>query len=146
MKKLKMAGFSLVELMVTVAIVGILTAIAMPAYQSYILKSHRSAAVNGLLDAASREARYYTINNSYTTSMTALGYTADPMPVGTSTSTYFNISVSSVTAASTTAPANFVLQAVPQGTQVNDSCGTFGYSDLGQRTVSASTVASCWSQ
>ena len=101
MKKLKMAGFSLVELMVTVAIVGILTAIAMPAYQSYILKSHRSAAVNGLLDAASREARYYTINNSYTTSMTALGYTADPMPVGTSTSTYFNISVSSVTAAST---------------------------------------------
>jgi len=144
MKKSK--GFTLIELMIVVAVIGILTAIALPGYRSFILKSHRTEAINGLLDAASRQARYYTTNNTYTTSMTTLGYSADPNPVASASNLYFNVSVASVTAASTTAPASFVLQAVPQGTQANDSCGTFGYTDLGQRTVSSGTVASCWGQ
>ena len=62
-------GFTLVELMIVVAIIGILAAIAMPAYNSYVLTAHRAAAINGILDLASREARYFTTNNSYSASM-----------------------------------------------------------------------------
>lgn len=142
----KSKGFTLIELMIVVAIVGILTAVALPAYQSFILRSHRSEAINGLLDVASRQARYYTTNNSYTNSMVTLGYGADPQPVASASNLYFNISIASVTAATATAPASFTLQAVPQGTQANDSCGTYGYNDLGRKTVTSGTVSSCWGQ
>jgi type IV pilus assembly protein PilE len=100
-----------------------------------------------LLDLASRQARYYTANNSYTTSMAALGYASDaPNPVPTAASPTFLVSVASVTAATANAPAFFALQAVPQGGQAQDSCGTFGYTDLGSKTVSGGTVADCWGQ
>ena len=59
---------------------------------------------------------------------------------------FYNISVASVAAATASAPATFTVQAVPQGAQVNDSCGTFSYTDLGVKSVSASTVTSCWGQ
>ena len=143
---MKSKGFTLIELMIVVAIVGILAAVALPAYRSFVLKSHRTEAINGLLDAASRQARYYTTNNTYTTSMTTLGYAADPNPVASTSNRYFNVSVFSVTAATTTAPASFVLQAVPQGGQVNDTCGTFTYTEAGIKGLSGNTatVASCW--
>ena len=146
-------GFSLIELMVVVAIIGILTAIAMPSYNNYMMRSHRIEAINGLLDAASRESRYYTTNNSYTTSMTTLGYAADPYQVPTGSATpYYNISVFNVTVASATAPASFTLQAVPVpgGPQASDNCGTFTYTDLGQRAITnqpanaTDTSATCW--
>jgi len=139
-------GFTLVELMIVVVIVGVLAAVAIPAYSSFILKSHRTEAINSLLDTASRQARYYTTNNTYTGSMTSLGFAADPNPVPSATTTYFNVSVAATPAATASAPASFTLQAVPTGTQANDSCGTFTYTDLGQKGVSAGTVASCWGQ
>lgn len=150
MKKSK--GFTLIELMIVVVIVGVLAAVAIPAYRSFVLKSHRSDAINGLLDAASRQARYYTTYNQYATAMSgsasSLGYAADPNPVPSTTNTYYKVSIvpSSVTQATASAPAAFQLQAVPNGTQANDtSCGTFLYDDLGRKTVSGTgTVASCW--
>ena len=58
-------GFTLIELMVTVAIVAILSAIAYPAYTEYILKSRRTDAKNALLDLAARQERFYSLNNKY---------------------------------------------------------------------------------
>ena len=143
----KAQGFTLVELMVVVAIVGILATVALPAYQSYVLKSHRTAAINAILDLASREARYYTTNNAYTGSLVTLGYSADPMPVTSgSSTTYYNLSVASVTAATTTVPAAFSLQVAPTGNQVNDTCGTYTYTDLGQKGISSGTLSDCWKQ
>ena len=132
--------------MIVVAIVGILAAVALPSYNSYILKSRRTEAVNGLLETASREARFYTINNTYTASMTSLGFGADPNPLPSATNRYYDVSVAAVPAATASAPASFTLQAVPQGNQAADTCGTFTYTDLGQKGVSASTVTSCWGQ
>ena len=75
-------GFSLIELMVTVAIIGILVGIAVPSYSNYVQKSRRTSATTALLDLASREAKYYSTNNVYTTSMTNLGYaSAGPIAI-----------------------------------------------------------------
>lgn len=138
-KKNGAAGFTLVELMIVVAIIGILMAIAIPNYRAYVLKSHRTAAINGLLDLANREARYYTSNNTYTNSLTTLGYASSPMPVPDATSNYYQLSITASTASS------FTITAAAQGGQTADSCGDFTYTDLGVRGVTGTTPATtCW--
>ena len=146
----KYNGVSLIELMVVVAIVGIIAAIALPSYRSYVLKSHRTAAINAIMDLGSREARYYTTNNTYTNSMTTLGYASDPMPVtGGGSTTYYNLSAAA--GATGSIATSFTLQAVPTGNQTNDTCGTYTYTDLGQKNMIAAggvtgTVSDCWKQ
>ncbi|MGN4867484.1 type IV pilin protein [Aeromonas caviae] len=65
-------GFSLIELMIVVAVVAILSAIAYPSYQHYLLVSHRVEAKNMLLDAANRQETYFMDFNRYTSSAVAL--------------------------------------------------------------------------
>ena len=132
-------GFTLIELMVVVAIVAILASIALPNYREYVLRSNRTVAINALLDLGSHQARFYTANNTYANSMTALGYATDPMLLPIPNATY-SISVSETTATS------FLLTAVRVGTQVSDTCGNYTYTDLGVKGVSSGTVNTCWQQ
>ena len=60
-------GFTLVELMAAVAIVAILTALAMPSYKEHVAKSRRSEAMTALLDGAQALERYYSANSTYAT-------------------------------------------------------------------------------
>ena len=68
-------GFTLIELMIVVAIIGILAAIAFPSYQNYVIKSKRSAAQSFMLDVSNREKQYLLDARAYTTTLASLGAT-----------------------------------------------------------------------
>ena len=136
-------GFTLIEMMIVVAIIGILASIALPNYTKYVLQSRRTIAINAILDLAGKQARYYTIGNTYTGSLLTLGYANDPMLVSDTANPFYSLSVVPGSTAN-----SFTLQAVPQNAQVNDTeCGTFKITQLGQKTVTGtSSAASCWKQ
>jgi type IV pilus assembly protein PilE len=152
-------GFTLVELIVAMVILATLAAIAIPSYNQYVLKSHRTEAKAALMDAASLEERYFSTSNLYTNNAMQLGYgVAGPppsIPVGTG---YYVISIinSSVPIAPTAAvpggtPATFTITVVPApgSMQVNDTqCAVFTINSAGQQTALNSggtdNTANCW--
>ncbi|ALP51802.1 hypothetical protein Tel_00855 [Candidatus Tenderia electrophaga] len=77
MRHRQATGFTLIELMIVVAIIGILAAIAYPAYQDQVRKGKRAEGQAALLDMMAKQERFYTDNNSYTTALTDLGFEAD---------------------------------------------------------------------
>ena len=81
MKIKNTAGFTLIELMIVVAIVGILAAVALPSYQQYIIRGHRAAAQSEMMDIANREQQYILSNRVYTATGSDLGYSL-PSDVG----------------------------------------------------------------
>ena len=70
-------GFTLIELMITVTVVGILAAIAIPSYRQYIIRGNRSAGESMMMDLANREQQFLLANRSYadTATLAANGYT-----------------------------------------------------------------------
>ncbi len=72
MTKKHSSGFTLVELVIVITIIGILAAIAIPAYNNSMTKTRRSDGQAALLDVMAKEERYYTENNTYTTNLALL--------------------------------------------------------------------------
>jgi type IV pilus assembly protein PilE len=83
-------GFTLIELMITVAVVAILAAIAIPNYRQYIIRGNRSAGESVMMDIANREQQYLLANRSYAdkTTLAANGYT---LPSDTSQNYTWNV-------------------------------------------------------
>ncbi|WP_372858232.1 type IV pilin protein [Pseudoalteromonas sp.] len=69
----KQQGFTLIELMIAVAIVGIIAAIAVPNYSEYVKRASRAEAASALLDAANKQEQYFVDNRAYTASFDDLG-------------------------------------------------------------------------
>ena len=122
------SGFTLVELMVVVAIIGILVGIALPSYQEHVRTAHRTAAQTALMELAQQMLRHYTLNQQYS------GATMDS-GVLDQVSTHYVISFAEQTS------QRFTLQAVPVGTHAGDRCGTLSISHTGARTAAQ---ADCW--
>ena len=142
------AGFTLIELMVTIVVASILAAIAIPAYTSQIRKSRRTEARTALLDLASREERFNSTNSAYTSSLASLGYTgAWPLKVG---SGYYQITAVVCAAVTCGADAGtgaaFLLTATPLAPQNQDTiCGSFTLDSTGTQAVTGTgTASTCW--
>ena len=126
------AGFTLIELMIVVAVIAILSAIAYPAYMEYVIKSRRTAAASCVQQHAQVMERYFTTNLTY---VGAPNPTCDP-----AIAAFYTVSFSGTPAART-----FVVQAVPTTMQSDSRCGTLSINAQGVRTKSGTgTVAACW--
>ena len=143
------SGFTLIELMITVLIVSVLVAIAVPSYIDKVRKSRRTEAKTALLDLAGREERYYNTNNQYSALPSDLGYgaiaAAFPMTIG---SGYYTVSVATTVYAAgpPVTPAGYTITATPvAGTdQANDThCTTFTLTSTGVQSSLPDTTT-CW--
>ena len=78
MKNIKSNGFTLVEVLIVVAIIGVLAAVALPSYSAYVIRGNRADAKDMLTNVMFEMERFATRNRSYTLDMTDLGFGADP--------------------------------------------------------------------
>lgn len=129
-------GFTLIEMMVTVAIVGILAAVGYPSYLEHLAKGRRADGRAALVDLAQRMERYYTERSTYATA--TLGNSG--IYPSTSPQGYYTLSI---TAKSATA---FSIEATPTGSQLHDACGSLGYNQAGDKSTSGGTLptSACW--
>lgn len=137
------SGFTLIELMVAVAVIGLLAAIAYPAYTDSVIKSRRSDGKAKLLEVAQRQERYYTERNTYTTDFTQLGYATSSTVA--SDNGFYSITVAA-TSGSTIANS-FTLTAAPVGSQTKDvKCNRFTLTNTNVKGISSgtSTASACW--
>lgn len=132
---MKNPGFTLIELMVAIAVVGILSAIAYPAYQQYVLKTYRAEASKLLLTAANIQERQLADYGSYTDNLELLGVAAN----GHTVSGRYKLQINLADGAS------FDLIASAQGAQSADKdCLVFTLDHTGQRNGNVPSALSCW--
>lgn len=140
-------GFSLIELMIVVAIIAIISAFAYPSYDRYVIKTKRSVAQNALLQVADRQQQFFMDNKRFAADITNLGFPANPYVVddnGTSTvasdaDAVYSLSLSNVTATTWTATA------APLNSQLSRDtyCGSLTITQTGAKSKSGASDE-CW--
>ena len=134
-------GFSLIELMIVLVIAAIIFAFAIPSYQSYVMKSHRSEAIQALTLYQTVLERCYAANLTY--SYTASNCPAMPLPSAlpvNSAHGYYSINTSNMGA------STYTLTATAQNSQASDStCSSFTVDQTNTRNGSNGVPLSCWS-
>lgn len=128
--RLKQRGVTLLELMITIMVIGILGAIAVPTYRNYMMKANRSDAKIALTNDAQQLERCYTTSNTYVGCLTLPA----PSPQG-----FYTIDWEVQPTALT--PTIYRMKATPVGTQANDTqCALFKYDQASVRLP----AANCW--
>lgn len=140
-------GFTLIELMIAVAILAIIVSIALPSYRNYILKAHRTAAKTTLVELQARQEGHYVDRRRYATTLTSLGYPANPSWISAAGEpdteqtdrSIYRIVLSEVT------PNGYRLDAIPVGAQADDErCGSLSLIASGRKQASGSDGVDCW--
>ena len=129
-------GFTLVELMIVVVIVGILASVGYPSYQEYLRRAKRAEGRNMLVQIAAEQERYYSDNNEYGT-LANLGYTGTvTSETGTHTITVTNLTANGQAYDVNATPANFI----------DNKCGALTLDQSGTRTFGGSggDLTRCW--
>jgi type IV pilus assembly protein PilE len=124
-------AFTLIELLITMAVMAVLIALALPSYRAYVIRAHRSDGIDAVMAASVCQERIYTRTNAY--DATQCG--------GLTTNGFYNITV-------VTDGQAFTITAVPQPTQTEDTCGSLSVDQTGTRLVDGlggNVVARCWS-
>lgn len=130
----KIFGFTIIELLIALAIIGIIAIVAAGFYRNYGLKAKRADGINAILTLQLAEERYRSNNTTYGSLGQINGSTTSPQG-------YYNLSISNVGASS------FTITATAQGTQANDveggtACGTLTLT-VNNNTVTQTPTA-CW--
>ncbi len=129
-------GFTLIELMITVAVVAILSTIAYASYTKSVLKSHRTDAKTALLDIAGREERLYSTTTAYSNVPTDVGYAGTAGTAFAVGSGYYTVLISLPSA------TQFTIKATPTGMQTADTLCTWLQVD--QTGAETASDPSCW--
>lgn len=129
-------GFTLIEMMVVLVVIGLVAAVAYPSYSTQVAKSRRADAKQSLIELAQKLERFYTERSTYAGA--TLGSTG--IYPSSSVGGYYTLAIATQTA------AGFTLTATPTGKQTGDACGTFGYNQVGDKVVTGGslTTTSCW--
>jgi type IV pilus assembly protein PilE len=130
---MKHQGFSLLELVITLACIAVLSSMAWPSYQQYVMRSQRVNARTALLQAAVWLERSASANGNYP------DHAQVPANVLRVPGQQYQLQIQS-------SAQSYVLSAIPLGAQASDACGVFTLNQLGERGVQGAqlTAALCW--
>ena len=135
----KSSAFTMIELLITIAVVAILVAIAVPSYRDFVIRANRVEGIDAVLHAMLCEERVYSRLNEYDADQ------CDPDGATNGAGVYFSANgLYKITIAPEDPPQNVTITAAPQGGQVNDDCGSLTLTEKGVKGSSASTVEKCW--
>lgn len=136
----KCRGFTLIELMVTVAIVGVLAAIAYPSYLGAVTKSARAEAKSAMFDLSQMEERYFTNNDAY------LAVSAPPAspPSGWKNYSGNSLSARKYNISVAINGSTFTVSAAPANGFSDSTCGTLTLTDDGTKGSTIGASSPCW--
>jgi len=136
----KATGFTLIEIVIVLVIIGILASVAIPTYRKHVVRSNRSAAESYMKEVAGKQERFLLDNRQYALTMALLGET-----VPSNVSSNYTITIADDDPGSTV--PGYVITATPIGGQLADdsTCGTLTLNHLGTQTpVASGNTARCW--
>ena len=135
-------GFTLIELMIVILIIGILGVIALPTYQNYITRARRCDGQSALLDLASRLERFYSDQNSYAKATIGAESANDVLTSNISPEGWYTLFIAKQTVDS------YTIQAIPRNAQASGDtvCQTLTYNHFGQKGFSGAmgSLRVCW--